>query len=970
MASPLDLQINVGGLNQLVALTKSMEQLEKQVAVLDKKLPDATKEMAGFGKAAGRGVRPVKSLAGSIKGLVGEFAAFAGLAVGVGATFQNLEKSDKASAAVATLGVDSKKLASDLTDLRKELNNNVSALELQQNAFEVAQAGFTDTAEITEILGNATKSAQAKLIDSTTTVRALTSVLRSYNLTASDSKALSDKFFATIASGNLTLDQYASVIGRVAPIASAAGVGIEEVNAALAVITQQGSSAGEAATQVSAAISSILGPSEQAKKLAKDLGLEFNEEALAAKGFAGVLEDVVEKTGGSSEKLIKLFGSLEAVQGVLALSTQNFGQYKKALEAQTDSVGKVDKAYETVSKTITASLARVQNSFGALTQAIVVDSAPAIIAAFDGIAEIINALNSPIGKAALQIGLMAAAIIALNKAIAFLKATQLAAWFKPIVAQILLGNKAFATFILRTKAAAIATKALQGVMATVPWVAAAAGALFVATETYKAVAANMAFEKVLKSVDEQIIKAKINELTKELVKVEKEAKESTASMSQFGGSMAFASLKAAELKTQIRQLKDQLGAGLPQNYTVAGITYDWKTGKPINPPTVEPKIELPKVDLGDLGGGGGAAIPLTDDLEALERSRKLLEDTVPIQEQLNFAELEGNEILAETLRSKLAILDAEKAGVDAIESLNTAEGKAIQAQINKLEMSKLIQQNAANELNVVSAVAKAQEDALRPLQEQRRILDATLNGRGEEERLLIDIENATKGLTVEQKILVEGLIRGNAEREKELQQLQEIKAFYAQISQTIQDGIVNGIMAAVDGSKELSEVLSGVLRSLAQMFLKKGVGMAFSGLGFADGGRPPMNQASVVGERGPELFVPDSAGTVLPNEAFAAARAALGGSGTNASDDAFNENVSSINNTNTYLQQQAIATENQGIMRDSSGMVIQTQVINNVEYATIDQVAAASAASAKQARAQVFSDMKNRPAIRRQVGVK
>lgn len=154
------------------------------------------------------------------------------------------------------------------------------------------------------------------------------------------------------------------------------------------------------------------------------------------------------------------------------------------------------------------------------------------------------------------------------------------------------------------------------------------------------------------------------------------------------------------------------------------------------------------------------------------------------------------------------------------------------------------------------------------------------------------------------------------------------------------------------------------------MFLKQGVGMAFSGLGFADGGRPPMNQASIVGERGPELFVPDTAGTVLPNEAFATARAALGGSGTNASDDAFNENVSSINNTNTYLQQQAVATENQGIMRNSSGMLIQTQVINNVEYATIDQVAAASAASAKQARAQVFSDMKNRPAIRRQVGVK
>ena len=38
-----------------------------------------------------------------------------------------------------------------------------------------------------------------------------------------------------------------------------------------------------------------------------------------------------------------------------------------------------------------------------------------------------------------------------------------------------------------------------------------------------------------------------------------------------------------------------------------------------------------------------------------------------------------------------------------------------------------------------------------------------------------------------------------------------------------------------------------------------------SGLGFANGGRPPVNKASLVGERGPELFVPNSAGTIIPN---------------------------------------------------------------------------------------------------------
>jgi hypothetical protein len=35
--------------------------------------------------------------------------------------------------------------------------------------------------------------------------------------------------------------------------------------------------------------------------------------------------------------------------------------------------------------------------------------------------------------------------------------------------------------------------------------------------------------------------------------------------------------------------------------------------------------------------------------------------------------------------------------------------------------------------------------------------------------------------------------------------------------------------------------------------------------GFADGGRPQPGYPAIVGERGPELFVPDQAGTVIPN---------------------------------------------------------------------------------------------------------
>ena len=44
-----------------------------------------------------------------------------------------------------------------------------------------------------------------------------------------------------------------------------------------------------------------------------------------------------------------------------------------------------------------------------------------------------------------------------------------------------------------------------------------------------------------------------------------------------------------------------------------------------------------------------------------------------------------------------------------------------------------------------------------------------------------------------------------------------------------------------------------------------GMGLVNKMKGFAEGGRPPVNQPSIVGEKGPELFIPDRSGTIVPN---------------------------------------------------------------------------------------------------------
>lgn len=78
------------------------------------------------------------------------------------------------------------------------------------------------------------------------------------------------------------------------------------------------------------------------------------------------------------------------------------------------------------------------------------------------------------------------------------------------------------------------------------------------------------------------------------------------------------------------------------------------------------------------------------------------------------------------------------------------------------------------------------------------------------------------------------------------------------------------LMAKASASKFFSMLGFGggggdIGSSIGESFGMTGFGGWLSGLFFADGGDPPMGKASIVGERGPELFVPKTQGTIVPN---------------------------------------------------------------------------------------------------------
>jgi len=106
---------------------------------------------------------------------------------------------------------------------------------------------------------------------------------------------------------------------------------------------------------------------------------------------------------------------------------------------------------------------------------------------------------------------------------------------------------------------------------------------------------------------------------------------------------------------------------------------------------------------------------------------------------------------------------------------------------------------------------------------------------------------------------------------------------FEKIGDSIAQGVSTALTDAILQARTLGEAAKGILNMIARQLLQLGINTALGAIfggpfaklpGFAAGGKPPVGRPSIVGERGPELFVPSSAGTIIPNHS-------LGGGVTN-----------------------------------------------------------------------------------------
>ena len=102
-------------------------------------------------------------------------------------------------------------------------------------------------------------------------------------------------------------------------------------------------------------------------------------------------------------------------------------------------------------------------------------------------------------------------------------------------------------------------------------------------------------------------------------------------------------------------------------------------------------------------------------------------------------------------------------------------------------------------------------------------------------------------------------------------QLEKIANLYQSIGSTIENGLVSAIQGAIDGTKTLGDVARSVFSEISSQLISFGVNAFLGGLfpnsSFfrANGGPVSAGKRYMVGERGPEMFVPNTGGRIVPN---------------------------------------------------------------------------------------------------------
>lgn len=286
----------------------------------------------------------------------GKRMAIAGAGVSLKVGWEGIKELDDGARKVKSITKEALKL-NDIKDGLLSLSGKtgIDVSEIAEAQY-MAISSSVDPSQSLDYAELATKMSKAGFADPRAAIDLVTSMQNAYGEKGiGQANKMADQFLHTQNRGKIEIAEMTQHYGKLIPLFSQAGVGYDQMNAAMATLTKMGMKPAEASTALAGAIRIMMNPTKKTKDALSELGLEFSASKLEAKGFVGVMDEVMKATGGDMDKITKIFPNARAMlAGASLTGEEGMGEMKAILkELNSGEIkGGLDKAYEVIQNSV------------------------------------------------------------------------------------------------------------------------------------------------------------------------------------------------------------------------------------------------------------------------------------------------------------------------------------------------------------------------------------------------------------------------------------------------------------------------------------------------------------------------------------------------------------------------------------------------------------------------------------------
>lgn len=816
-----------------------------------------------------------------LDGVVGSLAASFAAGFAINRIISDVKELDTNIRRLGTVGVNVAKINPALSALSDRLGGVANKAELAAASYQAASAGFSDTAGNIRILEAATKAATGGLADNQGVTEVLVKTLNAYGMSGTEAYKVTDSISKAVELGNQEWSDYVSQLGRVASMAALSGVSLDEMNAFIASATKNGATAEVAFTGLSAVLTQLLQPTKESQTAAAQLGIQWNLMGLQTKGLGGLMKELAVAIDRDKEAAARMVGPTEAMRGAFAAASKDGKDFGDILGQIGNASGKTDADFQTMKGSVENTFKALDTSFKNLSEALGKAFGPTIVIVIqditkgvNGFASAMNTVPQPVMNA---VGTLAKAVVQL---ILVQKAIQ------GVIALRVGFTAAMTAFAVTTAASGTAAATSSSAFAlytantrTVALAAAAATPQVTALGTALRGLAQIGIITIAVNIAVYGVQA-LMQARAELDRLRGANKQKGGAAASFGGS-ATKEQKAVQqkVKQQIQEERKLLQA-----------TQAFGIGRALG--NTREKI------LSEREKSANAILGLPDRV-----APRVTNNPPNTQTSVPSAPSTGTGRAKKTPKPKdfTEQIANSKTALNLANLQFAAEGKILEARrlANEPLALALTAQKEIYKINADVAKIKADKD-MPNAQKLNEIAALEIQRKTIMRQLTYDI--ATAEQTAGQTRLE--AITAYLEKQYELNTaIQQQKALAESVSTTLGQGMTAVFDTLIQGSdnwgKSLQQIASKVLVDIANQLIRiyvieqavsaiksflspalpfGGGGGQIGGVGtlgpnygikqFANGGVPPVGKPSLVGERGPELFMPGIRGTVIPNGGF------------------------------------------------------------------------------------------------------